>query len=164
MDENEREELAVRLYEKIDEMLPDVGIRNYGKNDEELKFRYIINGDDIPMTFILSIIPSAGIITLISPFSFNIKDKNIINTAIAVAAVNNNILNGSFDLDMSNGSLYFRLSTCFSDDLIDREILSYLVGVASSTVDRYNDRLLALDRNVISLEDFLQWTTDINSN
>lgn len=164
MEENVKNELAVRMFDCIDELLPEIGIRNYSKDEDELKFRYIINGDDIPMNFVMRVVPSAGIISLLSPFSFKIKDKNIVNASIAVSATNNSILNGSFDLDVFDGSLCFRISTCYTEELVDMDVLRYLVAVASNTVDRYNDRLLALNKNIISLDEYLQWINEVNSN
>ena len=163
VNENEQNELAAKLYSCIEELLPQVGIKHFAGDEEGLRFRYNVTGDDTPMSFILRIVPDAGIISLLSPFPFNIKENSLVPVSVALAASNNSILNGSFDLDLKDGSVYFRISNCYGEDLIDADTLGYLVSVASNTVDRYNDRILALNKNIISLDDYLEWIDSMNN-
>lgn len=162
MTEEERNEIATKLFFTIEELLPEIGVVNFDKDEDELTFNYTINGDDIPMDFNMRILPKVGLISLISPFSFVVKEENRMNAAIAVTAVNQFLLNGSFDMNLRTGNICFRINTCYEDENIDYDVLNYLVAVSVNTVDRYNDHILALAKDIITLKQFVKWVEKIN--
>lgn len=154
---------ASAIFAKIEEFLPDSGIKNFSKDEEKLNFRFTVNGDDFPMDFVLRVLPESRLISVLSflPFDFN-QDK-IVDAALAVTAINDSILNGCFCLDMSDGTTYFNVYNSFIGTEITAELLRYLIGISVNTVDEYNDRLLALHKSIISIDDFLTWINKKNS-
>ncbi|MBR2175937.1 MAG: YbjN domain-containing protein [Clostridia bacterium] len=154
--------LARRVYDRMVELLPDSGIKNFTKNEEKLNVRFTVNGDDIPMDFIMRVIPNSQLISLLSFMPFDFKSDRMMEGAIAVTAINDNILNGSFCLDMSDGTTYFNVYNSYIGTELSVELLRYLIGISVNTVDDYNDRLLALNKSIISIEDFLKWINENN--
>ena len=74
---------------------------------------------------------------------------------VAFTAKSGNV-NGSFDYDISDGKIIFKLTQCFRDSLIGDGCLQYLLGLGCHMVDQYNDRFLALSKGIMSLSDFLK--------
>ena len=79
----------------------------------------------------------------------------MVDMAVAVAASNWGMVDGSFDYSLSDGNLIFRMAASYRDSMIGDELLSYMLGVVCGTVDRYNDRFLMLCKGTLSLGDFL---------
>ena len=88
------------------------------------------------------------------PFLISEEHRN--DAAIAVAAANHGLIDGSFDLNLKNGEIRFRLTSCFIESVLSEPLFSYLMFVSAETVDRYNDRFMALNNGDMSLEEFLQ--------
>ena len=58
-------------------------------------------------------------------------------------------------LDMEHKVLSYRNSTCFVDGEIGAETFDLLIDIACTQIDRYNDRFFALEKGMLTLEDFI---------
>jgi len=123
--------------------------------EEDLVVRFSAQGDDIPMDFIIVVDPNPGLVCLYSMLPFNIADEKIVDAAIAACAINSRLKNGSFDLDISDGSIKFRLAQAYFDSAIGKEVFQYMVYVSAHTVDEYNDKFMMLSKGALSINDFL---------
>ena len=81
------------------------------------------------------------------------EDKRV-EAAIAINAINNQLANGNFDMDIGDGTVLFRVAVPFEGGMPD-ESIHYLIGVACVTVDEYNDKLLMLNKGMWTLEEFI---------
>ena len=75
--------------------------------------------------------------------------------AIATCAASYGLADGSFDYDLSDGQITFRMTASFRESEIGEELLQYMVSCACVTVDEYNDKFLAIDKGLISIDDFI---------
>ena len=71
------------------------------------------------------------------------EDKRM-DAAVAVAIANYGMINGSFDLDMSDGEIRFRVTQSYADMELSQECISYLIGIVFFTTDKYNDKFFML--------------------
>ncbi len=148
---------ANQIFDAVVDLLPEVGIKKFDPNRQDLKITFSVTGDDFPMKFVWRIKPKQELISILSPFTFNFREDKIMDGMIALTAINYSLLNGSFDLDMSDGTVFFRINTSFTGTTITKDLLDYLVRVSANTVDNYSYRLFALNKGISTLEEFLEW-------
>ena len=77
--------------------------------------------------------------------------------AIAISAANYAMVDGSFDYNIANGNILFRLTSSIRESLVSKDMFEYMLFVSCSTVDNYNDKFLMLFKHVMSLEDFIKF-------
>ena len=126
----------------------------YGKED-----RFTIEtgatGDDIPMILKITIDPDRQLISLLSPFEFTVPEEKRIDVAAAIRAINYMLVDGSFDYNVGNGRIIYRITSSIINTLVSNELFKYLILVSCKTIDDYNDKLLLLSKGEITLESFL---------
>ena len=129
---------------------------SYKKFDEDLTVSCTIKGDDIPMDCVLMVREKNQLVSLISPLPFKIPENKRVDAAVAVSTANYGLINGTFDYDISDGEIRFRLVVPFHDmDGLSDEIYTYMLAVSVNTIDNYNDRFMMLGKGLISLEQFI---------
>lgn len=119
--------------------------------------RIRFTGEDLPMDLHLLFRPERQMVSLYSPMPFTVPAGRNGDMAIAVAATNHGLADGSFDFDYNAGALRFRLTAAFMETTLSAALFEYMIYVAADTIDRYNDRFLALSDGSITLMDFLHF-------
>lgn len=129
----------------------------YTRHDEDLVLTFGARGDDLSMDFLLVVNPEAQVISVISLMPFKINEDKRVEAALAVCMANYGLVNGSFDYDISDGEIRFRLASSFRESILGEELINYMVLVAAGTIDKYNDKFLAVSTGVMSFEQFVEW-------
>ena len=129
---------------------------HYDKNEEKLRIDCSVQGEDLPMSLSIRIDVGRQLILLLSHLPLTIPEDKRMDAAIAVSAVNNVLIDGSFDFDVTDGHMLFRMTSSFLESEIGVDLFDYLIRISCLTVDEYNDKFLLLGKNVLSLEAFLQ--------
>lgn len=127
----------------------------YEKEEEKLTVTCIFRGDDLPMEFYIRVIPELASVALFSPLHLKVAEDMRLTMAAAVCAVNDTILDGCFDFDVRDGQLLFRMNNSYLDCDPSMEVFNYMMRMANSVVDAYNDVFLALTKGNISIDQFL---------
>ena len=128
----------------------------YEKDEKDLAVHFIVSGDDIPMQFILVIDAERQLIRLMSPLPFKMSEDKRIDGAIATCAASFGLADGSFDYDLTEGRIIFRMTASFRESLIGEELFHYMIECSCVTVDEYNDKFLAIDKGLLSVSDFIE--------
>lgn len=128
----------------------------YEKDEKDLTVHFIVSGDDIPMQFILVIDAERQLIRLMSPLPFKMSEDKRIDGAIATCAASFGLADGSFDYDLTEGRIIFRMTASFRESLIGEELFHYMIECSCVTVDEYNDKFLAIDKGLLSISDFIE--------
>lgn len=154
----ERIENAARNAEQLISMLEHRKLKYTveERTDARTHIRVHFTGEDLPMTLHLILRADRQMASVYSvlPSQFPPERRN--DAALAVTAANHGLIDGSFDLNLDNGEIRFRLTSCFIGTVLTEELFSYLMFVSAETVDRYNDRLAALNDGTLDLEGFLK--------
>ncbi|MBQ9974271.1 MAG: hypothetical protein IJP02_04850 [Oscillospiraceae bacterium] len=124
--------------------------------DDDLTVSLTIRGDDIPMDVILMVRPEAQVVSLFSPMPFEMSEDKRVDGAIAVAVANYGLVNGTFDYDISDGEIRFRMVQSYRESILGAEVYNYMLLVSMHTVDKYNDRFMMLSKGMIDLEKFVE--------
>lgn len=147
-------ELANQVYQTLCEAI-ERREWNFGKDEEKLLVHFGVNGDDIPMQFILIVDAERQLIRLMSPLPFKMSEAKRMEGAIATCVASFGMADGNFDYDLSDGSIVFRMTASFRESLIGEGLFQYLISCSCAMVDKYNDQFLALDKGIMSITDFI---------
>ena len=85
------------------------------EKEEKLMIVSKYTGDDLPVNFAISIDADKEVIQYLSPLTFKIDKAKRVDAAVAVCVANYGLVNGSFDMDISDGEIRYRLTTSFCD-------------------------------------------------
>ncbi len=128
----------------------------FERHDSELLIVSSYQGEDIPIQFLITVDEEHEVVQFISPLTFNMPEDKRVEGAIAVCAANYGLVNGSFDYDIGDGSIRFRLTTSYKGCEIGSDFFMNMMATACFTTDRYNDRLMMLAKGMITVEKFIK--------
>jgi len=154
MIDEKKMELAKQVYQTLCEAI-ERREWNFGKDEEKLLVHFGVSGDDIPMQFILIVDAERQLIRLMSPMPFKMSESKRMEGAIATCAASFGMADGSFDYDLSDGTIVFRMTASFRESLIGEGLFQYMISCSCAMVDKYNDQFLALDKGIMSITDFI---------
>ena len=146
---------AVEVYDTLCSMLDNINWK-YEKIEEKLMIKSGVKGDDLPIDFLVVVKPNCEVVQFISSLPFNMPEDKRVEGALAICAANYGMVNGSFDYDLSDGQIVFRLTSSYRESLLSEALFEYMVMVSASTIDKYNDRFFMLAKGMITLEQFIE--------
>ena len=127
----------------------------YKRNDDDLAVNFAVNGDDLPMEFLMIVDKAQPFIQLFSHLPFKFPEDKRVEGAVAMAIANYGYVNGCFQYDISDGAILYKLSQPFHDSIIGNDCIQYMISIACNMVDKYNDRFMLLSKGIITLADFV---------
>lgn len=128
---------------------------HYKKNEKHLSIECGAQGEDLPIEIKIRVDPSRQLIVLLSHLPFIIPEDKRLDVALATSLVNNHLVDGSFDYDITDGQMFFRMTNSFIESEIGNELFTYMLMVSCHTIDDYNDKFFMLGKGAISMEDFM---------
>ena len=146
---------AREVFDGIVSML-DTRDWKYEKFEDDLLIRSGIKGDDLPVEFILFVKPQNQVVQFISKLPFNIPEDKRVDAAIAVSVANYGLVDGSFDYDINDGEIRYRLTSSYRDSYLSHDLFEYMIMCAASTVDQYNDRFFMLAKGMMTIQQFIE--------
>ena len=151
---DEKLERAQKVYETMCNTLDSLEW-NYQKNEENLSIRCGAQGDDLPMDISIRVDADRQLIILLSLLPFVVSEEKRLEVAIATSVANNGLVDGSFDFDVTDGHMFFRMTSSFIESEIGNELFAYMIMVSCHTIDDYNDRFLMLAKGMMTVQDFM---------
>ncbi|MDE7329572.1 MAG: YbjN domain-containing protein [Clostridia bacterium] len=145
---------AQEVYTTVCETLDMKGWR-YEKHPEDLVVTFTVNGEDIPMDFVVAVDGKRMLIRLLSRLPFKFAANKRVEGSIATNFANFKLGDGSFDYDLTDGAVTFRMTSSFRGSLISNTAVNYMFNCACATVDDYNDSFLMISKGMLSLKDFM---------
>lgn len=155
MNEEALKNMGQTMYETICEMFDDRGF-HYERRDEDHIINCTVNGEDIPMDIIFHVRDERQIVQLISPMPFRVPEEKRMDVALAILVINDLLIDGSFDYDVTTGRIAFRLTACYIDSILGKGLFDYMLGVSAATIDEYNDKFLMIGKGMLPVEDFIE--------
>lgn len=146
---------AMETYETLCRML-DTRDWHYQKYEDDLVIKASIKGDDFPIDFIMRVNPRNQIVSFISWLPFKISEDKRIDAAVAVCVANYGLADGSFDYDVTEGEISFRLTSSFRECKLSEDLLEYMLMVSAGTIDDYNDKFFMLSKGMLSIQQFIE--------
>lgn len=127
----------------------------FDKDEENLVVHFGVSGDDIPMQFIMVVDAERQLIRLLSPMAFKMSESKRMDGAIATCVASFGLADGSFDYDLADGTIVFRMTASFRESSIGEGLFQYMISCSCAVVDEYNDKFLAIDKGLMSITDFI---------
>lgn len=146
---------AKEVYDTIVSMMDAIGWK-YEKREEDLVIKSGAQGDDLPMDLLLIVDPKSQIVQLISRMPFNVPEDKRFDAAVAICVANYGLKDGSFDYDINDGEIRFRLTSSYRESILSKELFVYMIGVSIGTIDQYNDKFFMLSKGVMSIQQFIE--------
>lgn len=128
----------------------------YSRFEEDLVVSFGVNGDDLPMNFVLQVDEERQVIRLMSGLPFKMPEDKRVEGAIAAIVASYGMVDGSFDYDLQSGSVLYRMTASFRGSRVGTGLFAYLIDCACAMVDRYNDKFLAISKGILTIQDFLR--------
>ena len=100
------------------------------------------------------------LVMLLSLVPFTIQEDKRLEVAIAVSAINNALVDGCFDYDITSGRMFFRMTNSFIESQLGEDLFSYMLFCSCQTIDEYNDKLLMVSKGMLPIEQFLKSMND----
>ena len=154
---DEKLERAQKVYATLCSTL-DAHEWHYKKDEEKLSIDCEAQGEDLPMEITIGVDAKRQLVMLFSHLPFVISEDKRLDVAIAVSAVNDKLVDGSFDYNIADGHMFFRMTSSFIESEIGNELFTYMLMVSCHTIDEYNDKFLMLGKGMMSIEDFISNT------
>ena len=148
-------EKAREVYDSLIRMLDERDWK-YDKYDEKLMIKSGIKGEDLPIEFLMVVRPKQQVIQLLSRVPATMPEDKRVEGALAVCVANNGLVNGSFDYDIGDGEITFRLTTSYRETELSADLLEYMIMVSAGTIDDYNDKFFMISKNMMSIQDFIE--------
>ncbi len=130
---------------------------HYTRHDDKLTITCGAKGHDLAMDFYVLVDAERQVITLFSPLPFKMAEEKRVEGSLVVNMANYGMTSGSFDYDLGDGEVRFRMSNSYRGSIIGKDLCLAMVYTAAATVDRYNDKFLAVSTGIMSVEQFAEW-------
>ena len=129
----------------------------YNRVDDELTIKSGIATDDFNIEFVVYVDADRELVRYLSRIPVVFPEDKRIEGAIATCVANNGMVNGSFDYNVTNGEIYFKLVASYmSGTELSADLLENIILVSSAMDDRYNDRFFGLAKGMMTLEQFMK--------
>lgn len=159
MEDVKMEKRAIEVYETLCSALDKLNFKyeKEGKDsDGDYTVRFSGVGDDLPMEFVMFCDVGRQLIRVMSQMPFAFSEDKRVEGALVTCRANYLMVDGNFDYDFTTGKVVFKITSSFRDSLIDGELLLYMVRLAISMVDEFNDQFFAVDKGMMSVDEFMQ--------
>ena len=148
-------QVAQEIYNSLCDAIDKIGLK-YEMGEEELFVRFTVSGEDIPMKFVMLVDADLKLLVLMSYMPFKMSEAKRYEGAVAACVSSYGLIDGSFDYDITDGEISFRMVQPFMDGSISESTFMHMISFSCRVVDDYNDRFMALDKGLMSIEEFIQ--------
>ena len=128
----------------------------YQKDDEKKIVKFGVNGNDFEMNFLWLVDEERQLIRIISTLPFKMSEEKRVEGAVLTSYINYKTVNGSFDFDITDGTIMFRMAQSFWGSILGDDVFGYLNHCSIQTVEEYNDMLFMLSKGMMSVEDCIK--------
>ena len=146
---------AKEVFDTLVSMLDSIGW-HYEKHEQDLLIKSGVKGDDLPIEFIVVVKPKQEVVQFLSRLPFSFPEDKRVDGAIAVCVANYGLVDGSFDYDLTDGDVIFRLTSSYRESTLSQELFQYMIMVSSGTVDNYNDKFFMIAKGMMSIQQFIE--------
>ena len=155
MDDAMKTAVAKEVYQDLCVTLDGRNWR-YQRHDDDLVVTFGVSGEDLPMDFVLMVDADRQLIRLFSRMPFTVPEEKRMDLAIATCAATYDLADGSFDFDLKEGAITFRMTASFRESKIGEGLFQYMIDCSCAMVDEFNDKFLAISKGFLSIQDFLK--------
>ena len=117
---------------------------------------YTVTGNGLPMSFMMTVDGENRLISVMSKLPIKVESDKYSDIAMAVCYANYKMADGCFHFDREKGHIYFKMSASYLNSVVGNKLIEYLANVSASTVDRYDDKFLAIANGDLTIIKFME--------
>ena len=146
-------------YNTITQALDNMGWK-YTEDNSTLRIKYDAYGEDLCATYIFAISAEKETVTLTCTLPYRAPRHDRGNFAKAMALANSRFYNGSFEFNPQTREVLYRMTTFLKGGMsFSVEAATYMIDTSCDTVDKYNDKFLAVGKGYLTLDQFISLIT-----
>ena len=146
---------ARKIYELLVSTLNEKKL-NFAQDDDEMTVNATVTTEDLPIQFVMRVMEDRDVLQFHSVLPIKFPEDKRVEGAVVTQIANYGMINGSFDYDIRDGEVAFRMSTSFTETMLSSELIWKMLGVSCSTIDAYNDRFFMVAKNMMTVEQFIK--------
>ena len=151
-----QKKLAKTVFGLLCDVLDENDVK-YTKQKGKYGLNCSLQGDDLPVHLDVVVDIALSDVLAMSVLPFSIPKERRDTIAVAVCEVNTYVSDGCFDFQWQTGEITFRISANFSNSIVGKELLDYLVRATLTTVDEFNEKFLFLSKSELSAEQIVAY-------
>lgn len=128
----------------------------YNKNTEKLTVSFSVVGNDLPMRMNIYVETKREIVSCYTSQDFTVPEDKVPAFCMGVCAINNHLVDGSFDFDVLRRTVTYRLTVSYHDSVVGTELFDYMIDCSSATVDDVNQDMKAYAEGKLDYDTFIQ--------
>ena len=128
----------------------------YEKNDADFVIKMTVQGEDLPQPTAIHVIEKANAVLVRSPMPFSVPENKRTDMAVAITIVNYGMINGGFEMDLSDGELTYKIAHVLFDDDFSEKTIEYMLALTFGATDSFNDKFFGLAMGMMTLEQFVE--------
>ena len=148
-------EKAIAEYDLLCNTLNEMGWR-YERDKSKLSVETMVQGEDIPIRYFIQIVPDVQLLQIYSHMPFTVPEDKRLEMSYILNYINSKLVDGSFDFNIDNGGLLFRVTSSFIDSEIGNLVFTYAIQITAAVVDEYNDKLYEYAEGKITFEQLME--------
>lgn len=129
----------------------------YNKEEDNLVVRTSAVGNDLTMKLYMKIDADRSVMYLKSGMPFSVPSDSLDNVAKAVIMANWAMLNGSFEMDLSDGYIAFKVVVPFMESIISEKVCHYMINMSCRMIDTFNDKFQKIAQGNMNLAEFKEF-------
>ena len=146
---------AERVYNKFKAYLGKREMK-FETFDNDLVIKITVRGQDLPQPTIIRVLADRDIVQIVSPTPYNTPEDKRQDAAVAAAVANYGLTNGSFDFDIRDGEVRYRITHYYGDTEMTENQVEYLLNCIWFTTDRYNEKFFMLGMGRMTVQEFIE--------
>lgn len=146
---------AIEEYDLLCSTLDEMEWR-YERDKSKLSVETVVKGEDLPMRYFIQIVPEIQLLRLYSHMPFTVPEEKRLEMSYILNIINSKLVDGSFDFNVNDGSILFRITSSFIDSEIGNMIFAYIIQVTAVVVDEFNDKLFEYIDGQITFEQLIE--------
>lgn len=154
MTDEEKTSKALSAYGTICKFFESHDLK-FEKDDSELKVVSSFTGDDLPMRLVFITDINRQSIRLLSYMPFDMSKDKLLEGALASCIASYGLAWGGFSID-TDGTIVFKLTASYIDSDISEDLVLKMILFSNGIIDKYNDKFLAINSGLLSIDDFLK--------
>lgn len=127
----------------------------YQKDEGERSIILQLTGEDFPMTTLFHVEDEAERTFVFSKMPFEIQKEKLVDLVMAVNYINQVLAIGTFCVDLDKMYCSFESNEIFTGlEGFNAEYAERVIMVAFSAIEKYNDKLFAINKGLMTVKDF----------
>ena len=128
----------------------------YNKNAENLSVSFDVLVKDMPMHLKMYVERDREIVACYTTQDFSVPESKVPAFCMGVCAVNNHLVDGSFDFDILRRVVTYRLTASYHDAIVGTELFQYMIDCSAATVDSVSAGMKAFAEGRMDYDKFIQ--------